>query len=70
MTPDQMRAAARAAAARELRLGDADGFAAVSHAIDNIAMSWMGPVFFVTLGTKLVSQSFSSHPSLSLTWRA
>jgi len=33
---------------------DADGFEAVSHAIDNIAMSWMGPVFFVLLGCKLV----------------
>jgi len=48
--PDELGLAHRA---KQNLQQDADGFEAVSHAIDNIAMSWMGPIFFVILGTKL-----------------
>jgi len=31
-----------------------DSFEAVIHTVDNLAMSWLGPIFFVMLGSKLV----------------
>ena len=38
----------------EEKIVDGDSYDALLHSVDTIAMSWVGPVFFVVLGTKLV----------------